>query len=127
MSRFYAQRGDADAAQCFVCGMYGHQGTSLLGSAVHEDCEEWHEGNVYPSWITKIAYPPFTRDQVKSMNAFQKSGAGEPEVCSASALVHRPGLRLVARRGGWWCRKCRSNYQHAWAYEPMTDWSWQWR
>jgi hypothetical protein len=125
MSRFNTQPDAADADQCFVCGMRGHQGTSILGPAVHEACEEWHEGNAYPSRTTSIAYPPFTRDQVKSMNAFQKSGIGEPETCSASPQIHRPGLRLVARKAGWWCRKCRHNCQHPWAYAPTTDWSWR--
>lgn len=106
--------------QCFVCGVTGHRGTSFLGSAVHETCHEWFEADMRTR--SAVVSAPFTRDQVRSLNAYQRSGPDELVTCPG-ANHHRRVQRLIARKSGWRC--CRCGYRQSWAYQVAADWSWR--
>ena len=68
---------------------------------------------------------PWTEDQVKSLNEFQKSGFVHPFTCGNDKCPH-PRYEhsiLIAREDGWHCPKCA--YTQNWAHKFMTDWTWK--
>lgn len=64
-----------------------------------------------------IVYAPFKSEQVQSLNDYQQSPL-HPYTCKTSS--HRP---LVANKRGLRCLDC--SYVQGWAYEPMTDRTWE--
>ena len=75
--------------------------------------------------------PPWTDDEVASMNGYQTSGAGHEFTCGADACRRGhpdPASRyapLRAATDGWHCDYC--GYTQNWAFLFMTDWSWRQR
>jgi hypothetical protein len=72
---------------------------------------------------------PFTADQVASMNGYQASGTGHEFTCGYDPCrrgttdprsLYAP---LRATQSGWRCDWC--GYTQNWAFEFMTDRSWQ--
>ncbi len=61
---------------------------------------------------------PFTEEQVKSLNAYQKSQYVHPYTCVCGN--HIP---LIATKDGWVCKKCA--YKQNWAHNFTADWSWK--
>lgn len=64
--------------------------------------------------------PPWTPDQVASLNAFQEDGRMHEFTCNHSVCHVRT---LVAGPEGWTCEGC--GYKQHWAYDWMADWSWK--
>jgi hypothetical protein len=69
--------------------------------------------------MTKVD-APFTDDQVKSINGFQKSKHWHPFTCGK---VHCDGI-LTASRNGVFCRKC-GNWKQYWVHDFMANWEWK--
>jgi len=74
---------------------------------------------------SNIINAPFTDDQVASLNAYQRSGAGHPFTCGNDCC---PGARegervLEADRYAWHCPRC--SYLQTWAHRFMANWSWK--
>jgi hypothetical protein len=73
--------------------------------------------------------PPWTADEVASMNGYQASGAGHPFTCgNDECRGGKPDPRsryapLLATEDGWVCDWC--GYTQDWAWLWMTDWSWR--
>ena len=63
---------------------------------------------------------PFTDDQVRSINAYQKSGAFHPFTCGTEGCQ---GI-LRATREGMVCDTCRQ-WTQDWVHDFMADWSWR--
>lgn len=62
--------------------------------------------------------PPFTEDQVKSLNAYQASNVCHPFTCICGGHTV-----LIATKEGWICPKC--DYKQKWAHKFMADWTWK--
>jgi hypothetical protein len=75
--------------------------------------------------LDKMSRPPWTHDQVGSLNAYQESGALHPFTCGACRDRTDDGndYRLTATCDGWECAFC--GYTQTWAWPFMTDWSWK--
>jgi hypothetical protein len=69
--------------------------------------------------MTKVD-APFTDDQVKSINGFQKSKHWHPFTCGK---VHCDGI-LTASRNGVFCRKC-GNWKQYWVHDFMANGEWK--
>jgi ribosomal protein S27AE len=68
---------------------------------------------------------PFTEDQVKSLNGYQKSGYCHPFTCGNDKCP-KPRFEhsiLVAKSDGWHCPRCA--YTQTWAHKFMADGSWK--
>ena len=63
---------------------------------------------------------PFTDDQVKSINEFQKSKHWHPFTCGK---VHCDGI-LTATTHVLVCRKC-GNWKQYWVHDFMVNWDWK--
>ena len=61
---------------------------------------------------------PFTTDQVRSLNAYQRAKVMHPFTCT----VHSD-TPLIAREDGWICPTCA--YRQKWAHEFMGNWKWR--
>ena len=59
----------------------------------------------------EIIKAPFTEEQVKYLNEYQKSGRFHPFTCECRE-------DLIATVNGWICSKC--NYTQDWAHEFMS-------
>jgi hypothetical protein len=84
-----------------------------------------------PMAIPDIIRAPFTSDQVKSLNEFQRLGglAGFHEfTCRSDKHDARddddwtPREVLIAYESGWECPDC--GLTQDWAHAGMADWSW---
>lgn len=69
-------------------------------------------------------FPPWTDEQVQSLNAYQRAGFMHPFTCpNRSDGQHRNDGSdlgtLVAGTDGWWCRDCE--YTQRWAHAFMAD------
>lgn len=60
---------------------------------------------------------PFTADQVKSLNGYQRSKVMHPFTCAMHS-----DLNLIAREDGWVCPQC--TYRQNWAHDWMANWKW---
>lgn len=69
----------------------------------------------HPNPGTERSVPPWTPNQVASLNAYQRCGYRHPFTCQC-------GAEFVANRNGWECPNC-TNVQ-GWAHAYMTDWRW---
>ena len=63
--------------------------------------------------------PPFSEQQIKSMNDFQASGSFHPFTCGNDSR-HRD---LIATPEGWICPDC--DYTQDWSHDWMTDDGWR--
>ena len=93
---------------------------------------------------------PWSDEQVRSLNGFQRSGVMHPFTCPRShrtVVDDQPDdrghlwrdadgdddpypfcfdhVRLVADVDGWWCPAQTCNYTQPWAWEFMADGSWR--
>ena len=81
----------------------------------------------------EYAKAPWTAEQVKSLNDYQKSGVFHPFTCGGdrSDKAHANYARqheedkgqLIATTCGWVCPIC--GYQQDWAHKSMADDSWR--
>jgi DNA-directed RNA polymerase subunit RPC12/RpoP len=62
--------------------------------------------------------PPFTPDQVKSINGFQKSKDWHPVTCPNC------GGDLIVSPEGMTCPNC-GDYHQNWVHSFMADWEWK--
>lgn len=69
--------------------------------------------------VAGVAFTPLTREQQRSINAFQVSGVSHPLTCGGDPR-HTP---LVAERDGMFCIDC--DYTQDWVHAWMGDWSWR--
>ena len=69
-------------------------------------------------------HAPFTKDQVDSLNAYQKSGIFHQFTGNNNLLPEGEDDILVANREGWYSLN-DPNYTQSWAYPFMADWSWK--
>lgn len=60
-----------------------------------------------------VITPPWTDDQVRALNAYQRRGDRHPFTCGGEYC----GANLVATRDGWKCPDC--NYTQNWAHDFM--------
>jgi hypothetical protein len=69
--------------------------------------------------------PPFTPEQVASLNAYQASGAFHPYTCGNDDChgVKGQHASLVARADGWHCPAC--DYTQEWAHASTAGGSWR--
>jgi hypothetical protein len=67
----------------------------------------------------EVVRAPWTREQVASLNAFQRSERYHPYTCPSEAH----SSHLVASKQGWYCPMCA--YTQGWAHTWSADWSWQ--
>lgn len=68
--------------------------------------------------------PPWGRDQVASLAAYQHSGAGHPFTCGNDECREATGgAPLDAVANGWLCSRC--GYTQDWAWAFMTDFTWR--
>ena len=93
---------------------------------------------------------PWSGEQVRSLNGFQRSRAVHPFTCPRSHLTvadDQPDdrghlwrdaggdddpypfcfdhVRLVADHDGWWCTAQTCDYTQSWAWEFMADGGWR--
>lgn len=66
--------------------------------------------------------PPWSPDQVASLNAFQTSGLLHPFTCPR---WHPDAVALVATEYGWTCPVKPCQYAQNWAHGYMADWTWK--
>lgn len=68
---------------------------------------------------------PFTEEQVKSLNAYQRSGYFHPFTCGNDNCPHKRHEHsvLYAKTDGWHCPNC--NYTQNWAHVWMANWEWK--
>ena len=64
---------------------------------------------------------PFTEEQVKSLNEYQKSEHVHPYTCGNDSCHHVP---LIATKEGWTCPQCY-NWTQTWCHDFTADWSWK--
>jgi len=64
-------------------------------------------------------FAPWSEDQVKSLNAFQRSKNVHPYTCGGDNCREV----LFATKAGWVCRKCE--YTQDWALDFMANWVWK--
>lgn len=71
------------------------------------------------------ARPPFTPEQVASLNGYQASGAFHPYTCGYDDCpgVNGGHASLIAREDGWHCPACA--YTQDWAHATSADGSWR--
>ena len=62
---------------------------------------------------------PFSEDQVRSLNEYQKSGVFHEFTCGTDNCREI----LIAEKDGWRCPVC--GYRQYWAHPFMADWSWK--
>lgn len=67
---------------------------------------------------TKIQ-APFNKEQVRSLNQFQKSGRMHPFTCPR--VHHEDTVVLSAATSGWWCPEKGCTYKQNWAHAFMAD------
>lgn len=67
-----------------------------------------------------IIRAPFTKEQVDSLNGFQRSGIVHPFTCGTEECR----ADLVATKDGWICDYCHLHKQD-WAHDFMADGSWK--
>ncbi len=72
-----------------------------------------------------LAKTKFTPDEVKSLNAFQRSWVRHPFTCvNGRDARHFDGEGvLLATERGWVCLYC--DYTQDWAYGFMKNWRWK--
>lgn len=72
---------------------------------------------------TEFVRPPWTADQVASLNGYQQAGVMHEFTCGNSDCRRVDGKPLTAAEDGWHCLRCgyTQEFAHAW----MADWSWQ--
>lgn len=63
-----------------------------------------------------MSIPPFSEDQIKSINEFQNSEVMHPFTC----CDHQS---MVAEKDGMRCLKC--NRLQEWVHEWMANWEWK--
>lgn len=63
--------------------------------------------------------PPWTPDQVATLNAFQERGGMHPFTCGNDQ--HPVSVVLMARRDGWHCPDPACDYRQFWAHAFMAD------
>lgn len=75
---------------------------------------------------TSKVVAPFTPEQVRSLTAYQQSGAFHEFTCGNDSCRARLRERavLVATREGWHC-PALCGYKQNWAHTAMADWSWK--
>lgn len=64
---------------------------------------------------------PFTRDQIKALNRYQREGLMHPFTCVRD---HDEHVLLVAGPNGWWCPVQTCTYTQEWAHGFMADETW---
>lgn len=67
---------------------------------------------------------PWTQDQVKSLNEYQKSGVMHPFTGVNENAPDGEDDLLIATEDGW-VSKYTPDYKQDWAYEFMVDGSWK--
>lgn len=67
-----------------------------------------------------IVFAPWTVEQVKSLNGFQKSGVWHEFTCGNN---HAMDDTLVATEAGWVCPNC--DYTQDWAHDFMANRAWE--
>lgn len=74
-----------------------------------------------------IVKVPWTEDQVRSLNEFQKSGKFHPFTCGMWEMTRKEptprdcGYLLKATPGGWVCGRENCPYTQDWAHEFMVN------
>ena len=58
-------------------------------------------------------WAPWTHEQVKALNEFQRKGEFHPYTCGSG--THSTTL-LLASPDGWWCPDCTYTQPWAWAF-----------
>ena len=66
-----------------------------------------------------IIKAPFTDEQVKNLNIYQKAGRFHPFTCANRDENHEHDDVLVATNEGWICPIC--GYKQDWAHKFMAD------
>ncbi len=72
--------------------------------------------------MSDIITAPFTDDQVRVLNRYQREGLMHPFTCPSDKHVMR--LMLVATRDGWKCLLQDCDYTQDWAHAFMADEEW---
>lgn len=72
--------------------------------------------------MTGISRPPWTLEQVASLNAYQLSASMHPFTCGNGECRAEYGDPLFATPSGWACVRC--SWRQFWAWAWMTDGSW---
>lgn len=72
----------------------------------------------------KIVEIPWAGDQVASLNAYQKSGAGHPFTGRRGRGERGAETTLIATREGW-VEHEGGRVVQTWAHDFMADWSWK--
>lgn len=72
---------------------------------------------------TEMIHTPFSVDQCMSLNAYQRSGIGHPFTCPGKHGDEQ--VLLVALQEGWRCPMRSCPHRQRWAWQWMSDWSWQ--
>lgn len=68
--------------------------------------------------MAEIVMAPWTDDQVRSLNLYQRLGTMHPYTCPS----HEWCLELVARRDGLVCPVPECTYEQDWAHEFAVNW-----
>jgi hypothetical protein len=68
---------------------------------------------------TATITPPWTEQQVATLNAFQRSGIAHPFTCGAQH--HGSHRTLIATERGWECPDDECTYEQRWAHAFMAD------
>jgi hypothetical protein len=75
---------------------------------------------------SSMTVPPWTEDEVKSLNEYQTAGEVHPFTCVNTTIpTHAGDGRLVATAGGWRCSDPACQYHQEWAWSWMADGSWK--
>lgn len=75
-----------------------------------------------------LCYTPWTADQVKSLNAYQRAELFHPFTCSRRGPGRVEHI-LVATTDGWTCPVCIAAgkpYDQNWCHDFMANWAWGW-
>ena len=72
--------------------------------------------------MTDIIEAPFTDQQVKALNRYQREGLMHPFTCPSDK--HPIHVTLIATREGWKCLLNDCDYTQTWAHGFMADETW---
>lgn len=96
----------------------GYGGVHHITTHPHTRIRKWEDGP-----LGEKSEPPWTPEQVASLNDFQRWRGMHPFTCAHRGAVPHQRDVLIAVKNGWLCPDC--DYTQYWAHEWMVDGTWR--